>query len=234
MKEKVSSSGPNMAVSQAVIDHIRQQNLRAGDRLPSELAFAEIVGVSRTLIRETFGALAALNLIDVGNGRCARVGVIDGSTLAMMLAHAVHTEQASVQQIWDVRRALEQRAVALAAMQRTQAEAEEIAKHAREMRRAGDDLVTQTEHDIAFHRVIAEASRNPIFSLQINSFSDLMRETCPIGWRSRRTDEARLSVFDQHDLIAEAILKGDPVAAEQAMAEHFKLSILALNSSGYN
>lgn len=224
----------NAAVCAAVTDYISENKLAVGDTLPSELTFAEAAGVSRTIIRETFGALAALRLIDIGSGRRARVGTVDGSMLALMMSHAVHTEQSSVPQIWDVRRALEQRTVALAAMQRTAGEAKAIADHARAMRRAGDDLAAQAEHDIAFHCAIAEASRNAIFNLLIASFGDVMRETCPIGWRSRRTDEERTSVFDQHDRIAMAISDRDPEAAEQAMSRHFNMSLIALGNSGYN
>ena len=231
---KPRASGINSAIAHAVVNHIRDKGLRVGDTLPSELEFAEAAGVSRTLVRETFGALAALRLIDIGSGRRARVGAVDGSMMAMTLSHAVGTEQVSVPQIWDVRRALEQRTVALAAMQRSDAEAAEIMGHAQAMRRAGDDLDAQVSHDIAFHRAIARASRNPIFELMIAAFGDVMRETCPIGWRSRRTDAERHSVFDLHDAIGQAILDRDPAAAEQAMAQHFAASLLALSNSGYN
>ena len=56
----------------AVTRHIRSNGLRVGDTLPGEAHFAEELGVSRAVMREAFGALAALRLIDVGNGRTAR------------------------------------------------------------------------------------------------------------------------------------------------------------------
>ena len=224
----------SQTVFSAVTNHIRDNDLRTGDALPSETAIAASVGVSRTIVREAFGALAALKLIDVGNGRRARVGVIDGSIIALPLGHAVDTAQATVPQVWDARRALERRTAELAAMRRNPAEAMAILDHARAMRRAGDDLTTQVEHDIAFHAAIARASRNPVFTLLIASFADLMRQTCPIGWQSRRTEVDRIAVFDQHDRVAEAIRAGDPVAAEAGMSDHFDLSLRALANSGFN
>lgn len=234
MKIDKSSDGLSQAVFAAVTAHIRDNGLRRGDTLPSETAIAASVGVSRTIVREAFGALSALKLIDVGNGRRARVGVIDGSIIALPLGHAVDTAQASVPQVWDARRALERRTAELAAMRRSVAEAEAILRHAQAMRAAGDDLTTQVEHDIAFHAAIARASRNPVFALLINSFAELMRQTCPVGWRSRRTEEERTTVFDQHDRIAQAIKDGDPVAAEVAMSAHFDHSLRALANSGFN
>lgn len=227
-------TGVNKATFAAVTRYILDHDLRVGDPLPSELAFAQSVGVSRTVIRETFGALAAMRMIDVGNGRRARVGAVDGSMLGVLITHAVNTEQASVPQIWDARRALEQRTVELAAMRRTAREAEAITGHALAMRKAGGDLVAQTEHDIAFHAAIARASHNPVLALLVSSFADVMRETCPVGWRSRRDDAERQLVFDAHDRIAEAIADQDPEAAERAMIAHFASSLTALTNSGYN
>ena len=190
--------------------------------------------MSRTVVRQAFGALSALRLIEVNNGRRPRVGAIDGSVMSLPLGHAVDTAQVTVPQVWDARRALERRTAVLAAMRRTDAEAKAISGHARDMRRAGEDLARQTEHDIAFHAAIAGASRNPMFVLMIAAFADLMRQTCPIGWRSRRTEADRLAVFDQHDRIAQAIDAGDPDAAEAAMNAHFELSLRALANSGFN
>lgn len=220
-------------VFEAIKAHIRDNELRTGDVLPSESAIAARIGVSRTVVREAFGALSALKLIDVANGRLARVSAIDGSVIALPLGHAVDTAQVTVAQVWDARRVLERRTAELAAMRRTKTEAAAILDHARDLRRAGEDLATQTEHDIAFHAAISRASRNPVFVLLIGSFSDVMRQTCPIGWRSRRTEAERVAVFDQHDRIAEAIEAGDPVAAETAMNAHFELSLRALANSGF-
>ncbi len=66
----------------AVRGHIDSNRLKVGDVLPSEGSFAADLGVSRPVMREAFHALAALGLIDVGNGRRARVGAMDGSVMA--------------------------------------------------------------------------------------------------------------------------------------------------------
>ncbi len=218
----------------SIMEYIRQHDLRVGDALPSESEFVRMLGVSRTVVREAIGALAALRLVDVGNGRRARVGVLDESVLALTLEHAVRTEQASVQQIWDVRRALEQRTAALAAMRRTESEATHIVEFANSMRKAHGNLAEQTQFDIEFHIAIAKASRNPTFTLLISSFKLIMEQTCPIGWRSRQTEAERLQVFDQHERIAAAIAAQDPELAKQAMTEHFDLSTRALINSGFN
>ncbi len=97
---------------------------------------ANDLGVSRTVVREALRALAAIGVVDLGNGRRARVGTIDNDVLGLVLDHAVHTDQVSIQQIYDVRRTIEMRTVSLAALRRLNVEAETIAAHAAAMRKA--------------------------------------------------------------------------------------------------
>src|ERR1700744_2863531 len=148
----------------AITAYIRSAKLRAGDVLPSEMDFAQELGVSRAVIREAFGALAALRLIDVGNGRRERVSIFDGAAIAAALGHAVNTSQVTVPQVWDVRHTLERRTAALAAQNRTDKEAEEILGHARAMAANRRNFARMTEHDIAFHQAIAIACHNVLFT----------------------------------------------------------------------
>ncbi len=219
---------------QAIKDHIRDHGLVAGDPLPSENGFAAALNVSRPVVREAFRSLASLKLIDVGNGRRARVSHIDASVLGLVLDHAVHTDQISIQQIYDVRRTIEMRTVALAAVRRTPREAEAIAAHADAMRANFSEPSNVMVHDIAFHEAIAQASRNPLFALIVSSFSVVTRQTWSISWVSRPTDAVRMESIATHEVIARAIQAGDPRAATDAMAEHFDQSVRALIIAGIN
>lgn len=216
----------------AINDRIRKGLLRVGDPIPSESAIAGDLGFSRTVVREALRALAALGVVDLGNGRRARVGTIDKDVLGLVLEHAVHTDQATIQQIYDVRRAIEMRTVSLAALRRHEAEAETIAAHATAMREAFATPEEVMLHDIAFHGAIAAASRNPLFSLIVGSFGAVTKETWRIGWESRPTDVQRMASVECHERIAAAIGARDPRAAEAAMAKHFDDSVSALLAAG--
>lgn len=219
-------------VAAAIGDMIREDHLAPGHALPSETALGEQFGVSRTVIREALGALAALRLIDIGSGRRAQVAAIDHSVLALMLDHAVHIDQISIQQIYDARRTIELRTTALAALRRSDLEADLLRSLAASMRRDAARPPAVMEHDIAFHEAIAAASRNPMLSLLVRSFHRVTRQTWPIGWASRRHDSERLASVACHEAIAAAILARDVAAAEAAMAEHFDLSVRALLAAG--
>lgn len=209
----------------AVTTHIREEGLRVGDSLPGEGHFADELGVSRAVMREAFGALAALRLIDVGNGRKPRVGKLDGSVIATSLDHAVSTAQVSVAAIWDVRRTIEQRTASLAAKQRTDEEAAEIVELAEAMARDIHDLDKITRHDCAFHEAIARASHNPLFESIVGSFGPLMEVAIPAAWRTRKADADRELMIKRHRAVAKAIADGDADAAAEAMSDHFDVAV---------
>ena len=215
-----------------VNDHVREQRLKPGMEIPGEATFAAKTGVSRAVVREAFRSLATLGIIEVGNGRKARVGAIDQTVLPLVLDHAVQTDQVSIQQIYDVRRTIEMRTVALAALRRTDAEAAEIAQLASAMRRDWQHPDAIMEDDIAFHEAIARASRNPLFSLIVNAFHVVTRETWHISWASRRLESERLGSIACHERIAASILARNAPAGEAAMAEHFDSSVKALLDAG--
>ena len=149
-----------------------------------------------------------------------------------MIDHSVHTKQITVQQNLDVRRTIELRTVALAALRRTEDEAAEIVEIASGMRRSSAQPAKVMELDIAFHETIARASRNPLFSLLVGSFRVVTRETWGIGWASRPTDEARMESVEGHGAIAAAILDRNPQTAEKAMADHFDLTSRPCSTPG--
>jgi len=212
----------------AVKAHIREQGMRVGDTLPGEGYFAEQLGVSRAVMREAFGGLAALKLIDVANGRRAKVGALDGSVIAASLDHALSTDQIKVADIWDVRRTIEMRTAALAARNATSLQAARIVALAEAMGQDDQPHGQTTEDDIDFHLAIAEASGNALFNQIVMSFVPLMRVAVPRAWDTRRTADEKTDILGRHRRLAMAIANRDADEAEQAMAAHFDDAIGAL------
>jgi DNA-binding FadR family transcriptional regulator len=217
---------------QAITQHIRSEGLQPGDLLPSEAAMTRQLNVSRTIVREAFRSLSAMRLIDMSAGRRASVAKLDTGAMSMVIEHGITTQQISVQQVYDVRRTIEMRTVALAALRRTDAEAAGIANSARLMRESYKSPDAVMEHDIAFHEAIAAASHNPVFALIVTAFSGVTRRTWVIGWKTRSSDGEQLKMIKGHEDIANAILKGDPRLATEHMAEHFDKSVKALLDAG--
>ncbi|MCC6204655.1 MAG: FadR family transcriptional regulator [Hyphomicrobiales bacterium] len=216
----------------AITRHIRVNDLGPGDRLPSESQFSREMGVSRTVVREAFRSLAAMRLIGLSAGRRAVVAELDYGAMSPVIQHGVHIEQISIQHIYDVRRTIEMRTAALAALRRTGEEGRIILDHAHAMRGGLDDVPAIMEHDLAFHLTIAKAAKNPVFTLIVGAFDGVTRQTWPIGWKSRQSMAEQIAMLDLHCELAEAIAAGEPARASDLMARHFDGSVRALVMAG--
>ncbi len=216
----------------AITRHIRDKELVPGDRLPSEAALSRELAVSRGVVREAFRSLAAMRIIELATGKRATVAELDHGAVGLILEHGVHTDQITIQQVYDVRRTVETRIASLAALRRSAAEAAEVARLAGAMRAAVDRPQELMEHDLAFHLALAGASRNPVFALLLGAFGGITRQTWPVGWRSRTTAASRETMLATHEEIAGAVARGDPEGASEAMGRHFDESLRALLAAG--
>ncbi|WP_410217506.1 FadR/GntR family transcriptional regulator [Paracoccus sp. (in: a-proteobacteria)] len=212
---------------------VRAKGLMAGDVLPSETQMALQLGVSRPVMREAMRGLATLRIIAIGNGRKARVAMPDASSLSVVLDHASYTGGVSIQQILDARRTLEVRTAGLAAMRRSENDQRQLAQIVQEMFDALEaDQTAIRELDIRFHETIARASGNPLYSILVESFRVITRQTWQIGWRSRATYENRLENIRCHQRIMEAIAEQNAERAEALMDEHFAGAVAVLLRAG--
>jgi GntR family transcriptional repressor for pyruvate dehydrogenase complex len=212
---------------------IRAEGLKVGDALPSEGALSARLGVSRTVAREALRALAALHVLEVGNGRRARIAAANADALSILIDHTVYTGQLSIQQVLDVRRTLELRTAGLAALRRSDAQAramlEVIDRMFTALEQGPPDLM---ELDIHFHSLIAQASGNALYAILIDSYGVITRQTWEIGWRARASHESRFGNIQCHERIAKAIMMQDSSRAEAAMVEHFDSAISVLIRAG--
>lgn len=240
MSEPVIQSAPELALPSGLVERaitdiralIREAGLKAGDVLPSETAISERLGVSRAVTREAFRALSALRILDIGNGRRARVAAPDAAALSLIIDHTVHTRQLSIQQVLDVRRTLELRSASLAALRRSEAQARMLQGTVAQMFDSLEAPDRLMRLDIQFHEVIAQASGNSLYAILIGSFRVITEQTWHIGWRCRGTLANRTENIRCHERIATAIAAQDPVRAEAMMAEHFDSAMTVLLSAG--
>lgn len=220
MFEKVAARALTDTVAEQLLEKISAGTFARGDKLPTEAMLSEEFGVSRTVIREAIARLRHEGAVESRQGSgvfvTEQAGIqplrIDYADVAMM---------ASVLQIVDLRRAIEAEVAAQAARCRTDASMAAIdaalARIDAEEAAGGDGVAA----DVAFHRVIAEATGNPYF-LKTLAFLSQFLETATRVTRnneSRRVDFAR-QVREEHQHIVAAIRAGDALAARNAAQTH--------------
>ncbi|WP_395818374.1 FadR/GntR family transcriptional regulator [Devosia sp.] len=224
------------SASDATLDRIlrfvHERKLRPGDQLPSEGDLAVECQVGRGTVREAVRALAQLGVLNVSNGRRAQVAEISGENLAILIDHAVKTTQVTVLQTWDLRQTIEARIVRLASLRRSPEQVEKMHKIGASMMANIDDLQALGEADINLHLCWAEAARNPLFLLNIQSLVHVMRWTSPVGWAAIGSRERITAHVELHHRISEAISDRRADDAVTWMQQHFEQAQIALIDSG--
>src|SRR5690606_14637218 len=80
-----------------------------------------------------------------------------------------------------------------------------------------DQEAGYVDADVAFHRAIFSAAKQPAFDYVLRSLHDVMLDSRKLSYRGQAPTERALQA---HKHIYEAILQGNPEAARTAMRKH--------------
>jgi len=208
-------------------EHIVNGDFGADGVLPSQGELARSFGVSRTVIREAMRGLCAQGLVAVSQGCAPRVRPPDSKPTVDSLRLLLRRNKATLLQLAEVRYPVESEIAALAA-ERANAE------HLRQLDRAVQDLVTaarlddRIEADVRFHRVLAEATGNPVFVLLLETLAEFLHESRQRTLAYSGVEQALIG----HRAILEAVRHCDPRLAREAMQQHLRLAARDLQSAG--
>jgi GntR family transcriptional repressor for pyruvate dehydrogenase complex len=194
--------------------------LKPGDRLPTEQQLALAHGVSRTVVREAVHQLKSRHLVVSRQGSGVYVAPTPMNRPLMFDAAVLDSIQAVVHVV-EARRALEGEIAALAAERASRSQVAEMRRALKAIDAAAAEGKDGVAEDLAFHRVIGEATGNPQFRLLLGFLEQYLRE----GMRITRGNEARRldfmeAVRIEHKAIVEAIAARDPTLARKRAREH--------------
>ena len=201
-------------VSQYLWEYISREKLRPGDDVLSEMQIGRDLGISRTTVREAYRSLAAVGILEIGNGRRPRLLSLNSNVLA----------QVSYRQVMETRRSIEVQTAQLAAIRATDEQKLSLKSHIAAMRDAMDDHQRRVSADLALHQELAEASHNPVNRLLLDALQNPLMESLLVDLGSQRTLNDISRIIDAHENIVNRICDGDAVAAGNAMYSHFELS----------
>lgn len=194
--------------------------IATGTKLPSERAFAERAGVSRTALREALRTLAARNLVEIVPGRGAFVRQPRSTDGAGPIDTMLRRSQATARHLVEARIMLEATSAALAAERAERGEIEAMADAIDELNHTSDPL-RQARYDMSFHLAIARASRNPVIEIMFEAIVPLSVE---LMLRSLIDASVADISLPYHQRILDAIRRHNPEAARLAMTEHLAVA----------
>jgi GntR family transcriptional repressor for pyruvate dehydrogenase complex len=208
-----------------VVNHIRSLiengTLKPGDKIPPEREFAQSLKVSRASLRTGIGYMAAMGVMKVrhGVGTFVTDGPPEFGKASFSLMGALHGFQSW--QMFEARVVLETNLAALAAERGKEehytALADEVAEVFANIENPSEFLI----HDVLFHRIVAQASGNPILAALMETITTALYD------KRRKTVERSIDLrvsAEMHRKIYRAIRAKDGAEARKLMEQHLRMA----------
>ncbi|WAH99169.1 FadR/GntR family transcriptional regulator [Arthrobacter sp. MMS18-M83] len=199
---------------------IMREEFKPGEKLPSERALAEELGVGRPLVREILRGLQERGLVTSHAGRGTFVREIatteSGVSVEVMAKRGLITPR----ELIVARSMLETQTAHLAAAHREEPDLERMRQHLGTLEQRQSPTVA-LQADLAFHEAIALASGNRVLQIMFGSIRNLIQG---IMIRSLSDAAVRAEALPSHQLIYEAILAGDGDLAREHMRGHLAVA----------
>ena len=210
-------------ISDEICNQIREVlisgKVEAGDRLPTERQLAEQFGASRASVREALRGLEQQGVITIKKGVNGGVFVahVDAGLVARPMETLFRLKKLTIEDITEARLVFEPAAARLAAERATPddlREMREVVSHMEDAVRRGH---TFRSYDLAFHRLIARASRNPIIDMLAQSMLEVASQYIT---RLKPSVDTLRHVCSCHTAVHDAIQARNPDLAYRVMEEH--------------
>jgi GntR family transcriptional repressor for pyruvate dehydrogenase complex len=214
-KGKATRSRVYHNIFEKLQDRIRGGDWLPGERIPSITHLAQEFKVGSGSIREALRSLQSIGLVKIEHG--SGVYVLGTRPATELSSHFLNVGDGLVIALAEARRLLEPELASLAAERATDQELIEIEDVVRQMEENSQQGQDFADLDVSFHRLIAQAARNPILYQTMEGVSALFLE-------SRRAilldPDALLRAQRYHALIAEALKLRNPPQARLLMQGH--------------
>lgn len=212
--------------SESILEQIKnliiEGQLAPGDKLLTERELSERLQVSRASVREALSALNLAGILEIRHGegiyvkRPAVNSVIEPLTFILLL------EKDKLQNILEVRKALEVEAVGLAAERRDERDLKRVATLVEDMEVDLPETKDAERLDLEFHLALVQAGKNPLLIRLMNTMQEIMGQTLRVTralWMSATAGTAR-RLFEEHREIYQAVAGRDKEKARDIMYKH--------------
>lgn len=201
-------------------DKIMDGEIAPGGKLPSERHLSEHYAMSRPIVREALRTLQERGLIQVVAGRGAFVRTAGSTDLARPMDALARQRGATPRHLVEARAMLERQAASLAAQRAGQAEIAALERTVAAFEGARN-VLDRARTDLAFHALIAKASRNPVIETMFGSVAPLIFE---MQLRSLDDPTVVAQGGPLHRVVLRAIIARDAEGAAGAMHTHVTLA----------
>jgi GntR family transcriptional repressor for pyruvate dehydrogenase complex len=214
------------SISDEIVDQIMsliaKGDLKPGQRLPSERELCKNFGAGRSSLREALRCLCILGVLHARVGEGTSVALDGGKFLGKIVEWRVFTEKHDIENLMEVRIALEGVTAASAAIHSSEEDLLKLNDLLAKMETALKDEKRFAALDLEFHVTLAEASENFLIVDLVAMIRGQLEKALS---RVLLLPNARPLSLKEHVLIVNAIKRHDPEAARAAMQSHLDAAL---------
>ncbi|MEQ8604197.1 MAG: FCD domain-containing protein [Marivibrio sp.] len=205
-------------VAETIEREIMEGRLKPGDRLPSETALADQLGVNRSTAREGLRLLEQTGLVERKSGRRLHAAVPGHQELSSRASRALLLQQVTFIDLHQLLMVLEPSAAALAARAIEETDLRHLEDNVERTEEAVARGESVTQLDLEFHDIIGAAVGNPAWLMAREPAANLMFPAADPMMNALPQAPKRL--VDAHREILNGLKRRDADHAELWMRKH--------------
>lgn len=220
VRDRASVSKASDALADRLRARICSGELGEGEGLPTERELVRQSGLSRATVREALRILEVEGLIEIRAGRAggSKVRRPAGRELLRHLDLFIWGRRIVLEELHEVREALETVAAEGAARRRTEADLLELGAKTVAVELAVNVVPDYLAANLAWHLAVAQASHNELLIHFMNVLSNAIHQVTAL--EAFDSPAVRAATVEIHRSILSAIQAGDAKAARRRMARH--------------
>lgn len=211
-------------VAEEIRDFIINNELKPGDRLPTERELVEQLGVSRSSVREGLRKLEILGILEVRpkEGITVKSQDIDVQPMVEKFTYRYKTNDVSFFELLEAREAIEEIIVKLAAQRANEEDLAEMRRWLNKMEEKFERGEYLASEDLKFHQAILAASKNAVLMEFGAILEEFFQETILAGSKASREQGPRRRTLEEHKELYESIKNKDAKRAIRVMRKHLE------------
>ncbi len=200
---------------------ITDGRIAPGQKLPTEHLLAKTFGVSRSVVREAIAHLRNEGLVETRQGVGA-FATETGRRPSLRIEQGNLSDRENFRSLFQLRFALEVEAAGLAAAHHSAQDLAQLDDALTRMTGAEKWTEEGIVADLAFHRIVAAATRNDYFHQVIGFIGERIHYTINAARAAAVLEEIVEVTIAEHVAIRNAIATHEPARAREAMRNHLE------------
>lgn len=206
-------------IAEEIREYIIKNEIKPGERLATERELAEMLGVSRTSVREGIRLLETMQFLEVRPKRGITVKKLELKPFVKQFSQRLLLEKNRFSELVEARRVLEVALVKLAALRATEDDLKQLAVNIQLMAEQLEKGEEIKEADLKFHQGIFVAAKNSV----LQGFQTALLDFFESKELQAASQEGGMKTLKEHEEIYQAIKSRKPEEAASVMLQHLKI-----------